>query len=315
MPIIIHEKIRIGVSACNAGARVRYNRAGWDRIAQLNREMTSFIWTPVCPEVMAGFGVPREAVRLSGGNGDDLWDDNARMKNRSGMDLTDDIKAGCGDCLEALKRADVQAFVIMEGSPSCGVYRTTLKNKRLGHPPGVFGSLLLKEDLFLIPALDLESPLKWWDWRRRLHAFCWLKGLEIDSKKQIYDVWHHLKFMCQEVDDAEARRIGSWLAGLPKRLTRQAAEEWRSATLRLLRKPSTIKRITSVMMKHYAFYRKHFHPGAEADEEAVPGEDITAPTADVSKYKYVEELLKMEKRAVTEGFDFEGAPVLYRENR
>jgi uncharacterized protein YbbK (DUF523 family) len=54
MPIIMHEKIRIGVSACNAGARVRWNRAGWDRIAPLNREMTSFVWTPVCPEVMSG---------------------------------------------------------------------------------------------------------------------------------------------------------------------------------------------------------------------------------------------------------------------
>jgi hypothetical protein len=135
MPILIEERIRIGVSACNAGARVGWNRAGWDRIAAIRREMTGFIWTPVRPEVMSVFGVPRDPVRLSGGNGHDLWQGTARMKNRS------------------------------------GVYRTTLKNKRLGNPPGVFGSLLLQEDLFLIPAVDLESPIKWWDWRRRLHAF------------------------------------------------------------------------------------------------------------------------------------------------
>jgi uncharacterized protein YbbK (DUF523 family) len=306
MPIIVHEKIRIGVSACNAGARVRWNRAGWDRIAPLNREMTSFVWTPVCPEVMSGFGVPRDPVRLSGGNGVDFWKGAASMKNRSGRDLTDNIRAGCRECLQALKRAEVEAFAFMEGSPSCGVYRTTLKNKRLGNPPGVFGALLLEQDLFLIPALDLESPIKWWDWRRRLHAFCWLKRLEITSKDQLYTAWHHLKFLCQEVDRSESQRIGAWLAALPRRFSAAAAAEWKSATLRLLRRPSTFTRITSIMQKHYSHYRKHFNPGAE---------EIRAPAKELSKYKFVEQLLAMEKRAVTEGYDFEGAPVLFREKR
>jgi uncharacterized protein YbbK (DUF523 family) len=306
MPILIHEKIRVGVSACNAGARIRWNRAGWDRIGALNREMSSFVWTPVCPEVMSGLGVPRDPVRISGGSGKDLWKGTARMKNRSGEDLTENIRAGCRDCLEALKRAQVEAFVFMEGSPSCGVYRTTLKNKRLGNPPGVFGALLLEEDLFLIPALDLESPIKWWDWRRRLHAFCWLKRLEISSKEEMYTAWHHLKFLCQEVDLSEARRIGAWLAGLPKRFSREKAREWQSATLRLLRKPSTFTRITAVMQKHFAHYRKHFNPKAA---------EINAPAKELSKYKFVEELLTMEKRAVIEGYDFEGAPVLFREKR
>jgi len=306
MPILIHEKIRIGVSACNAGARVRWNRAGWDRIAPLNREMTSFVWTPVCPEVMSGFGVPRDPVRLSGGNGNDLWKGTARMKNRSGQDLTERIRAGCQECLQALTRAEVEAFVFMEGSPSCGVYRTTLKNKRLGNPPGVFGALLLEEDLFLIPALDLESPIKWWDWRRRLHAFCWLKRLEITSKDQLYSAWHHLKFLCQEVDLQEARRIGAWLAGLPKRFSADTTRAWKSETLRLLRKPSSFRQISSIMQKHYAHYRKHFNPEAQ---------DLVAPVSEMSKYKFVEELLAMEKRAVTERYDFEGAPVLFREKR
>ncbi len=306
MPIIIHEKIRIGVSACNAGARVRWNRAGWDRLAPLNREKASFIWTPVCPEVMSGFGVPRDPVRLTGGNGRDLLQGNARMKNRSGRDLTEEIRAGSLDCLQALKRAEVEAFVFMEGSPSCGVYRTTLKNRRMGHPPGVFGALLLEEDLFLIPALDLESPVKWWDWRRRLHAFCWLKRLEVGSKDELYTAWHQLKFLCQEVDLPEARRIGAWLADFPKRFSREQAKAWKSSTLHLLRKPSTFKRISAVMQKHYAHYRKHFNPDAQ---------ELIAPAQEMSKHRFVEELLAMEKRAVTEGYDFGGAPVLFREQR
>jgi hypothetical protein len=255
---------------------------------------------------MSGLGVPREPVRLSGGNGADLWKGTALMKNRSGVDLTARIRAGCRDCLEALRRAEVEAFIFMEGSPSCGVYRTTLKNKRLGHPPGAFGALLLEEDLFLIPALDLESPIRWWDWRRRLHAFCWLKRLEIGSKDQLYSTWHHLKFLCQEVDLEESRRIGSQLANMPKRFSLVQARAWKSTMLRLLRKPSTFRRITSIMQKHYAHYRKHFNPEAR---------ELKAPAGELSKYKFVNELLAMEKRAVTEGYDFEGAPVLFREKR
>jgi len=304
MPHILHEKIRVGVSACNAGARVRWNRAGWDRLALLGREKSSFIWTPVCPEVMAGLGVPRHPIRLVSGNGEDFWQGKSRMKNKQGEDVSEALRAGALACLEAVKRAGVEAFVFMEGSPSCGVYRTTLKNRRLGKPPGVFGSLLMNEDFFLIPALDLESPLKRWDWRRRLHAFCWLKRRHIESKDELYGIWHDFKFICQEVDDPEARSIGAGLAELPRRLEPELIETWRSRTLRLLRRPSTLKRINAVMQKHYAYYRKQ-----------IGGDTLSAPEPELSKHRYVEELMEMEKRAFKEGFSFAGTPVLFRERR
>jgi hypothetical protein len=60
------------------------------------------------------------------------------------------------------------------------------------------------------------------------------------------------------------------------------------------------------MQKHFAHYRKHFNPKAR---------DLKAPVQEMSKYKIVEDLLAMEKRAVVEGYDFEGAPVLFREKR
>jgi uncharacterized protein YbbK (DUF523 family) len=302
MAYILEEKIRVGCSACNAGARVRWNRAGWDRLALLGREKSSFIWTPVCPEVMAGLGVPRHPIRLVSGNGEDFWQQDARVKNRQGEDVSQALRAGALACLEALKRAGVEAFVFMEGSPSCGVYRTTLKNRRLGKPPGVFGSLLIREDLFLIPALDLESPLKRWDWRRRLHAFCWLKRHPIESKDQLYQVWHDFKFICQEVDDPEARRIGAELANLPRKWEPERVEAWKTRTLRLLRRPSTARRIGAVMQKHYAFYRRR-----------MPGSEAAAPDPGLSRHGYVEQLVEMEQRAFREGIFFAGAPVLFRE--
>jgi uncharacterized protein YbbK (DUF523 family) len=306
MSQILDEEIRIGISACNFGAHVRWDRRGWDRTALLERERDSFVWTPVCPEVNSGLGVTRSPIRLVGGNGEDFWAGRAILKSRKGIDVSKDVKEGMLFSLEVLKRAGVEAFVFMEGSPSCGVYRTTLKNRRLGKPPGAFGALLLREQLFLIPALDLESPVKWWDWRRRLHAYAWLKRQELTSTSQIYEIWHLLKFVCQEVAPKDATAIGRRLAGMPKAFRNGYAEEWRNEVLNLLRKPSSLGRIHAVMLKHFAHYRKHFNPRAR---------DVNAPRTDIAKRAFVKELHEMEKRAVLEGYEFAGTPVLFRKRR
>ncbi len=306
MTFLLKEQIRIGISACNFGALVRWNGRGWNRTAGLGREKDGFIWTPVCPEVNGGLGVRRDPIRLVGGNGDDFWAGNARIKNRKGKELTKEMKDGSMKSLDILRRADIEAFVFMEGSPSCGVYRTTLKERRLGKPPGIFGALLLREDYFLIPAVDLESPVKWWDWRRRLHAFAWLKRERISSKKQIYDIWHLFKFLCQEVDVKRAAEMGRSLAAMPRSFAPSFAEQWRSDVLMLLRLPSTIGRIHSIMLKHFAHYRKHFNPSAR---------EVKAPRTEMAKHAFVKELMEMEKRALLEGYDFGGTPVIYRSER
>lgn len=307
MAFILEEKITIGISACNYGALVRWNRKGWDYIAELGREMDSFTWVPVCPEVESGLGVPREPIRLVNGNGDEFWQERAKIKNKKGWDVSEKIRDGMKASMQLLKRSGVEAFIFMEGSPSCGVYRTTLKERRLGKPPGTFGSLLLKEDLFLIPGLDLSSPVKWWDWRRRLHAFVYLKRMELDSLNALQKIWHAYKFMCQEVDDASARQLGREMAGFSKKTPKADLEKWRSGVLRLLRKPSSFKRIHGVMQKHYSFYRKHIKPEV--------GKEFAIPHYDAGKRKYAAELAEMEKRAISDDFVFGGTPVVYRGGR
>ncbi|HQI57074.1 MAG TPA: DUF523 domain-containing protein, partial [Syntrophorhabdaceae bacterium] len=60
------EKIRIGISRCLLGDKVRY-----DGGHKHDRYITDilgryFEWIPVCPEVEYGLPVPREAMRLVG---------------------------------------------------------------------------------------------------------------------------------------------------------------------------------------------------------------------------------------------------------
>lgn len=306
MTNIIEKKINIGISACMYGAKVRYNKKGWDMLGYLKREVADFIWHPVCPEVMSGMGVPRNPISLRGGNGHDFWNGSAKIKSRSGKNVGELMKFGCSCCMETLKRAGVYIYIFMEGSPSCGVYRTTLKNHRLGHPPGVFGSLLLNEEFFLIPAQDLQSPIKWWDWRRRLQAFIWLKELDIDSKETLYTMWHTLKFLCQEIDEVSSRKLGNEIANFSKEVDRDTFKEIRRRILLMLRKPSSLNKIKQSLWKNYSFLRKN---------KNIQVEGILDPTMMRNMHHIAEELLNIERAAYEYGTFFGSAPIAYRPSR
>lgn len=301
--VIYTERIAIGISACCMGCPVRYNGKGWDMLKHLGREKSDFKWCPVCTESMAGLGVPRDPIHIAGSDGSQVWTGEAHIKTRGGKDVTQDVIAGAKACMETLNRAGAFAYVYMDGSPTCGVYRTTLKNQKRGKPPGVFGSLLLDNGFFLIPSTDLQSPLKWWDWRRRLLAFAWLRTLPLNSKQELFEAWYKLKFLCQELDNEWSREMGRKLAALETKGFLEFVSIFRADVLSLLRKPSTTPKITGSLWKNYAHYRKA--SGKSVDEVRSPEfrRNITAIAS---------ELLLMERTAIADGVLFGTAPVLYR---
>ena len=294
------EKINIGISACQIGAKVRYNVKGYDMLGYLEREKSNYVWHPVCPEVMSGMGIPREPIRIVGGSGFDVLNGEAEIKNRHGRILTDELLLGSSACLQTLKMGRVEAFIYMEGSPSCGVYRTTLKNKRLGHPPGLFGAMLLNEEIFLIPSSDLQSPIKWWDSRRRLQAFVWLKRQNIEKPKDIYEVWHVLKFLCQELDNEWARDFGRKIGDL----TNYDLQEIKREILFCLRKPSSLERIKGSLKKNYSFLRKRFNLSLDADFDDVRG-----------TRRIAEKMLLLERLLKQEEYLFGTSPIVYKPPR
>src|SRR5512136_3451609 len=58
------EEIRIGISSCLLGHKVRYD-GGHKKDAPVTGALSKFMtFVPVCPEVEVGMPVPRPAVRL-----------------------------------------------------------------------------------------------------------------------------------------------------------------------------------------------------------------------------------------------------------
>jgi len=297
MDNLLHKKIRVGVSACAYGAKTRYNRKGWDLVSEFGRDVSNFIWCPVCPEVMSGMGTPRNQIRIQGNSGRDVLTGDAKIVTRNGEDVTDDIMFACKLCMEVLKRTKVDAYIYMDGSPTCGIERTSLKNKKIGKPPGVFGAMLLNEDIFLIPALSLSSPVRRWDYKRRLYAYVWVRDHEIKTSKEMYEFWHIIKFLCQELDEDEARKMGRELE--IGEFTAEKVEELKIQVMKLLKKPSSIEKIKNRLWKSYIYINK---------KQGIEIPEIMRPDEQRNMHHIAMELEALEKAAFTNDILFGAMP-------
>ena len=311
MAEIITRTVPVGISACVFDCPVRYNGKAFDALKLLGREKADFSWTPVCPECLAGLGVPRMPVHLTG-TGDEVLDGTAKVLDRRGRDVTEEIVEGSRCALAALERSGARAFVAKEASPSCGLYKARVGKKRTATGgSGVFGAMLLASGRFLIPDEGLANSLMWWDWRRRLLAWLWLSDVEIVSSGDLYDAWHTIKFVIQETNRPFADEMGRRLAGLPKGVSAEALEPLRAEMLDALRKPSTKPRIRQALYKTWAQRRKSGKlRGVDLHGVTVESPEERASVDDVAR-----DLIVLERISFENDILFGTSPVIRRDRR
>lgn len=312
MAELVTRKVPLGISACVYNCPVRYNGKSFDAVSMLGREKADFAFTPVCPECMAGLGVPRMPIHLTG-TGQQVLAGEASVKDRSGRTVTAEVIEGSRACLAALERAGVRAMIVKEASPTCGVYKARVGRHRReqAEGSGIFGALLLETGWFLIPDIALANPLLWWDWRRRLHAWLWLSDREIERTSQLYETWHIIKFVIQEVDRPFADQMGRRLAALPKHAAPDDLEQLRAEMLEALRSPSTRARIRQAMFKTYV------HAAKSGQLDGVDLHDLSVDSPDVRQnvMAIAEQLTKLERISFENDLLFGTSPVIYRDAR
>ena len=106
------------ISACLLGARCRYD--GASKPATIGALESTL---PVCPEMMAGFGVPRPAIERG-------VDGRIRVLS-TGQDVTAELSRAADRIVTIAKRAGVKQAVLKERSPSCGVKQLTLNGRTI----------------------------------------------------------------------------------------------------------------------------------------------------------------------------------------
>lgn len=120
--------IRIGISACLMGEKVRYNGEHSHDPYLIGTLGNFFEYVPVCPEVECGMSTPRETVRLVGDP------EKPRLVTSStGIDKTDQMMSWIQTKLKQLEKEDLSGFIFKSKSPSSGLYRIKVYGEK-GQP-------------------------------------------------------------------------------------------------------------------------------------------------------------------------------------
>ncbi len=130
------KKASIIVSACLVGERCRYN--GEDRAHPgVARFLRGKKYLAVCPERLAGWGVPRPAVEFHGGGAKQLAEGKATITDSRGRDRTASLIKGVTKALRRAISLQASEAILKEKSPSCGVGKV-YRDGKLTRGEGIF---------------------------------------------------------------------------------------------------------------------------------------------------------------------------------
>lgn len=153
--------IRIGISTCLLGDKVRYD-GGHKHDRFLTDTLGRFVeWVPVCPEVEIGMGTPREPIQLVQRHG------HIRLVGiRTKADHTGAMQRYARRRVEQLADTGLSGFILKKDSPSCGLERVPVHRDRgqaVRSGQGLFAAALAER----FPNLPIEEEGRLHDLRLR----------------------------------------------------------------------------------------------------------------------------------------------------
>jgi len=206
--------IRLGISRCLLGERVRYD-GGHKRDRFLTEVLSRHVeWVPICPEVEAGFGTPREAMRLEGGSRAPLL-----IAIDSRRNMTEPMMRLAQRKGNELEEADLSGYVFKKDSPSCGVDHVRVFDRRgTARRSGV--GLFARSFIERFPLIPVEDEGRLSDPMIREHfierVFCYHRWRALARKaptRQGVVRFHTVhKYLLMAHGDASYRSLGRLVA-------------------------------------------------------------------------------------------------------
>ncbi len=258
--------IRIGISACLLGERVRYD--GGHRLDTYIRDTLGgyFGFIPLCPEVAIGLGVPRPTLRLVG--------DPAAPRAVGVVDPTTDVT----DALITYGRQMHRELPALAGylwkarSPSCGMERVKVY-PAAGAPPragrGLFAATLMQAR----PLLPMEEEGRLGDPRLRENfierVFAYHRWQQLvaggytAADLVAFHSRHKLVLMSHGIE--QYRALGRLVAAAGTTPLEALANDYATIFMAALRRPATRLRHTNVL-HHLLGYLKRQLDGADKAE-------------------------------------------------
>lgn len=142
--------IRIGISSCLLGEKVRYN-GDHKRDRHITETLSRYFeFVPFCPEVAIGLGVPRATIRLEGR----MEQPRAVVQDDDRRDITEPLREYGRTIANTI--TDISGYILKSRSPSCGMERIKVydhNNVPSASTGGIFASAFIKSR----PLLPVEE--------------------------------------------------------------------------------------------------------------------------------------------------------------
>jgi uncharacterized protein YbgA (DUF1722 family)/uncharacterized protein YbbK (DUF523 family) len=242
--------IRIGISSCVLGEKVRYD--GGHKHDPIVTDLLSrrFTWVAVCPEAESGMGIPREPVRLTGDP------ERPRMVGiQTATDYTRNMERFSRVRVKALRARNLSGFILKARSPSCGMARVKIHRARgrlAGRKArGIFARHLMTG----IPHLPVEEEDRLHDRRIRENfierVFCYDRwrvlraGRITRGKIEAFHAAHSL--LIRSHSAAHLRRLGRLVADARQFTPSRLATLYGALFFEALARPAAPRRHAAVL--------------------------------------------------------------------
>jgi uncharacterized protein YbgA (DUF1722 family)/uncharacterized protein YbbK (DUF523 family) len=265
--LTMEEKIKVGISSCLLGEKVRYD-GGHKLDHYLRDTLARFVeWVPVCPEVECGLPVPREAMRLVGSAATPRL-----VTTRTGVDYTGQMREWAAGRLAGLEKEGLFGFVFKSRSPSSGMRGVKVYGSS-GNPSssgsGIFAAAFMQR-FPLIPVEDdgrLHDPALRENFIERLVVFKRWKQLRSGrgSAGRLVDFHTRHKLLVMSHSPRHYSALGNLVAQAGKDRRKNLHEEYLGLLMEGLRLMATAKRHVNVLQHMMGYFKNQLAP-AEKQE-------------------------------------------------
>jgi uncharacterized protein YbgA (DUF1722 family)/uncharacterized protein YbbK (DUF523 family) len=253
----VKEKIRIGISSCLLGEKVRYD--GGHKLDHYLRDILGqhVQWVPVCPEVEFGLPVPREAMRLMGNPSSPRL-----ITRKTGIDHTNGMRRWAKRKLSELERADLCGFIFKSRSPSSGmksvkVYSESGMPSRTG--TGIFAGVFMSS----LPLVPVEDDGRLHDFRlrenfiERIFVFMRWKELQRDnpSIKKLIAFHEEHKLLIMSHSSAHLAKLGRLVARAKEYRPASLQNAYLELLMEALKIQATVKKNVNVLQHIMGYFK------------------------------------------------------------
>jgi uncharacterized protein YbgA (DUF1722 family)/uncharacterized protein YbbK (DUF523 family) len=254
----VSDKIKLGISTCLLGERVRYD-GGHKLDRFLVHTLGQFVdFVPVCPEVESGFPVPREALRLVGSP-----DSPRLVTQKTGMDVTERMLTWAHRRLDVLAKERLCGFIFKTRSPSSGMERVKVYNDKGGFVKsgvGIFARAFM--DRFPLMPVEDEGRLHDIDLREnfivRIFAYKrWHDTVDQGkTRRALVDFHSRHKLLFMAHNPALQREMGKLVAAASQLPEDELFSQYEGIFMRALKTRATVKKNTNALQHMVGYFKK-----------------------------------------------------------